>query len=268
MSVSLALLNELMGIVPNAAEHGPSVDHFLEFCHWFMLALFVGWSAFFLYAIFRFHHTRHPRANYHGVKSKASAHLEFVVVLIEAVLLLGFALPLWGRRVTEFPDKENALQVRAVGEQFAWNFHYTGPDGVFGAQSAKLVSANNPLGIDPKDPAGKDDIISKNELHLVNYRPTRIEISSKDVIHSLSIHAMRMDQDAIPGSRIPVWFRPTKNGSYEIVCAQLCGAGHFAMKAMTIVEPQSDFEQWTADTLKLQHPDYQPPAPPATTAAR
>src|SRR3954463_6833596 len=122
MTVSLALLNELMGIVPNASEHGPTIDHFLEFCHWFMLVLFVGWSAFFLFAIFRFHHSRHPRANYHGVKSKASAHLEFLVVVIEAVLLLGFAIPLWGKRVVEFPENGNTFRVRAIGEQFAWYF--------------------------------------------------------------------------------------------------------------------------------------------------
>ena len=67
MSVSLALLNELMGLLPNASDHGPTIDHMLEFCHWFMLILFVGWSSYFLFTIFRFHHSRHPRANYHGI---------------------------------------------------------------------------------------------------------------------------------------------------------------------------------------------------------
>ena len=85
-----------------------------------MAVLFVGWTAFFFYALWRFHRTRNPKANYHGVKSKASAHLEFTVVLIEAVLLLGFGLPLWHQRVApdEWPDKDQALRVRAVGEQF------------------------------------------------------------------------------------------------------------------------------------------------------
>jgi cytochrome c oxidase subunit 2 len=268
MSVPLALLNELMGIVPNASDHGPTIDHMLEFCHWFMLVLFVGWSAFFLYALFRFHHSRNPRANYHGVKSKASAHLEFLVVVIEAILLLGFAIPLWGKRVTDFPDKNNALTVRAIGEQFAWYFLYPGPDNTFGKQNASFVSASNPLGLDPNDPAGKDDFFSKNELQLVNFRPTKIEITSKDVIHSLSLHAMRMDQDAIPGMRIPMWFRPTKTGAYEIVCAQLCGSGHYSMKAMMNVDTQPTYDAWALDILKRQHPDYVPPAAPATTASR
>src|SRR4029453_7658939 len=121
------MLNRWMGLVPNASEHGYLVDHMLEFCHWFMVLLFVGWTTFFLYTLVRFHQRRNPRANYHGVKSKASAHLEFSVVLVEAVLLLGFALPLWGKRVSaeQFPDQSLALHIRAVGEQFAWNFHYT-----------------------------------------------------------------------------------------------------------------------------------------------
>lgn len=256
-----------MGIVPNASEHGHAVDHMLEFCHWFMVVLLVGWSAFFLYTLLRFHRTRNPRANYHGVKSKASAHLEFMVVVVEAVLLLGFALPLWGGRVTEFPDAQDALKVRAIGEQFAWNFHYPGPDGVFGKSSAVLVNANNPLGLDPNDAAAKDDLISKNELHVVNHRPTVIEISSKDVIHSLSIHHMRVDQDATPGLRVPMWFRPIRTGEFEIVCAQLCGAGHYAMKAKMICEEPAAFDQWVKETLALQHPDVSAPVPNPAPAA-
>lgn len=271
MSVSFALLNELMGIVPNASDHGPTIDHFLEFCHWFMLLLFIGWGAFFIFTIFRFHHSRHPRANYHGVKSKASAHLEFIVVVIEAVLLLGFALPLWGKRVVQFPDSPEVLTVRCIGRQFAWDFLYPGPDGVFGRQSQEFVSGKNPMGIDPNDPAGKDDFYSTNELQLVNFRPTKVEITSRDVIHSLSLHAMRMDQDAIPGMRVPQWFRPTRAGTYEVVCAQLCGSGHFGMKATMTVADQAAFDQWALSAIKLQHPDYQPPAapaPPGTTAPK
>jgi len=262
-----------MGIVPNASEHGYLVDHMLEFCHWFMLLLFVGWSIFFFYTIFRFHRSRNPRANYHGVKSKASAHLEFSVVLVEAILLLGFALPLWGNRVTaeQFPDRDQAFRVRAIGEQFWWNFHYPGADGVFGRQSAYLVSANNPLGLDPEDPAGRDDVVSKNELHIVNHKPTVIEISAKDVIHSFAVHQMRVTQDAIPGSNVPMWFRPTRAGSYEIVCAQLCGFGHYAMKAMMIVESQAEVDEWMGEILKLRQgataSSAEPSVAPALLAA-
>jgi cytochrome c oxidase subunit 2 len=268
--LQLGILNEWLGILPNASEHGALIDHMLEFCHWFMLLLFVGWSCFFFYCLFRFHRSRNPQANYHGVKSKASAHLEFSVVLVEAVLLLGFALPLWGKRVNEFPGKNspNPVRVRAIGEQFAWTFHYAGPDGVYGRQDPKFITPNNPLGLDPDDPAGKDDYYSKNELHVVNFRPTVIEVTSKDVIHSLSLQHMRIDQDAIPGSRVPVWFKPIVAGQYEIVCAQLCGLGHYSMKAQMIVESQDSFDSWEKETLGMQHPAAAPAPAAAAPAAK
>ncbi len=267
MQLPLAILNEWWNILPNASEHGYLVDHMLEACHWFMLALFVGWTTYFFTVIFKFHRSRHPKANYHGVKSKAAAHIEFSVVLIEAVLLLGFAVPLWAKRVTTFPQGPNVLRMRAIGEQFAWNFHYAGADGVFGRVDPKFVSSSNPMGIDPADPAGKDDFVTKNEMHLVNQVPTVIEITSKDVIHSLSLQHMRMDQDAIPGSRIPMWFKPIIPGSYEIVCAQLCGAGHYSMKAMMTVEDKAAYDAWAKDYVTAQHPATAAATPEAPVPA-
>jgi cytochrome c oxidase subunit II len=249
-------INELTGIVPNASEHGTNIDHMLEFCHWFMAALFVGWTTYFFYTVWRFNAKRNAKANYYGVKTKASVHLEASVVLIEAVILLGFALPLWGARVAEdsWPDKDKVLRIRAIGEQFAWNFHYAGPDGVFGRQDNHLINANNPLGLDNTDPAAADDIVTKGELALEQYRPTVIEVSSKDVIHSLSLHPMRMTQDAIPGSVIPMWFRPIKTGKFEVVCAQLCGANHYAMKGEMTTYTKAEFENWQKDLLNLKKP--------------
>ena len=256
-------INELTGIVPNASEHGTNIDHMLEFCHWFMAALFIGWITYFFYTIWRFSAKRNPKANYYGVTSKASVHLEASVVLLEAVILLGFALPLWGARVApeSWPDKDKALRIRAIGEQFAWNFHYPGPDGVFARQDNRLITADNPIGLDKADPSSADDIVTKGDLALEQYRPTIIEISSKDVIHSLSLHTMRMTQDAIPGSVIPMWFRPVKAGEFEIVCAQLCGANHYAMKAKMTTYPKAEFEAWQKELLDLKKPAA--PAPVA-----
>src|SRR3954465_12590125 len=157
---SLALINEFLGQPANAAEHGYQIDHILEFAHWFMGALFIGWSAFFVFVLFRFRRGRHPVADHHGVKSGISTHLEFSVVLIETVLLIGFAIPLWAKRVNEFPDSKDAILVHAVGQQFNWNFHLPGPDGEFGRRDVNLVSNTNPVGLDQNDPAAKDDIVS------------------------------------------------------------------------------------------------------------
>jgi len=244
------MLNEFGGIYPNASEHGYLIDNMLEVCHWFMLLLFVGWSSFFTFTLIRFHKSRHPKANYHGVKSHFSSHIEFSVVLIEAVLLLGFALPLWGRRVNEFP-KENAITIKVVAEQFAWNFRYPGPDGIFGKADSSLISTANPLGVDKSDPHAKDDIITKNEMHLPVNRNIILQITSKDVIHSFSFQAMRIGQDAIPGLLIPIWFKPVKIGEYELICGQLCGNGHYAMKATVIVESEQDYNAWLKEKSAL-----------------
>lgn len=263
-------INKALGIVPNASESGYGVDHFLEFCHWFMAILFVGWSIYFFYTLFRFHKSRNPKANYHGVHSHASTHIEFSVIFIEAALLLGFAFPLWGKRTTStgYLDNPDALKIRAVAEQFAWNFHYPGKDGVFGRSNVSFVNASNPLGLDPNDPASKDDLISKNDLYVVNHKPTVIEVTSKDVIHNLAIKSMRIAQDAIPGSRVPIWFRPVKAGDYDIVCGQLCGAGHFAMRSIIHVVEQTGYDEWEKETIGLQHPpEAAPAAAPAAPAA-
>lgn len=257
-------INKALGIVPNASEHGRSIDHTLEFCHWFMAVLFVGWICYFFYTIFRFHKSRNPKADYHGVQSKASAHLEFSVVLVEAVLLLGFGLPLWGKRVTgdQFPPESEALRVRVVAEQFAWNVHYPGPDGKLGKAHARFLTTSNPLGLDPNDPDGKDDVVSKGDMHLVTGQPVIIDLSSKDVIHSFSVHHMRMCQDAIPGSTIPLWFRPIRGGDFEIVCAQLCGSGHGSMRGTLKVETKEQFDAWQKELAALK-----PTAPAAAPAA-
>src|SRR5437588_7418774 len=178
---SFALINEFLGQPPNASEHGYQIDHILEFSHWFMGALFVGWSAFFIYVLIRFRKKRHPRADHHGVKTGISTHLEFSVVLIEAVLLIGFAIPLWAKRVNQFPDTKDAILVHAIGQQFNWNFHLPGPDGEFGRRNIELVTNSNPLGLDPNDPASKDDIVTLGDLHTPVDRPIIVELSSKDV---------------------------------------------------------------------------------------
>jgi cytochrome c oxidase subunit 2 len=257
----LALINELIGMPPNASEHGYQIDHIIEFSHWFMGALFVGWSVFFVYVLLRFRKGKHPVADHEGVKSGISTHLEFAVVLIEAVLLIGFAVPLWAKRVNQFPDDKDAIVVHAVGQQFNWTFHLPGPDGQFGRRDIGLLSNSNPLGLDNSDPAAKDDIWVLSELHVPVDRPVIIELSSKDVIHNFCLPHMRMAQDAIPGQIIPMWFKPIKKGSYEVVCGQLCGLGHFSMKGMLVVDDPPEYQAWLKERAELSGS----PAAPAST---
>src|ERR1700692_1374674 len=248
---SLALINEFLGQPPNASEHGYQIDHIIEFSHWFMAVLFFGWSAFFIFVLIHFRKSRHPTADHEGVRSGISTHLEFSVVLIEAVLLLGLAIPLWARRVNEFPETKDAILVHVVGQQFSWNFHLPGPDGQFGRRDVNLVTNSNPLGLDPNDPAGKDDIVTLGELHVPVDRPVIIELSSKDVIHDFFLPSMRIAADAIPGSLIPLWFKPIKTGTYEGICGQLCGLGHYGMKGTLVVDTPQDYQAWLKERAEL-----------------
>lgn len=244
------MLNHLLGQVPNASDHGFLIDSMLEFCHWFMLLLFIGWSTFFVFMLWRFRKSRNPKADYHGLRSHASSHIEFVVIFVEAVILLGFALPIWGRRVNEFP-KEGANRIHVIAQQFGWNFLYPDGHGKFGRQEAALISTANPAGLDPKDPVAKENFVSVNEMHLPVNQPVILDITAKDVIHSFMMPSMRVGQDAIPGQRVPLWFRPIKSGEYEIVCAQLCGNGHFSMRGVCKVEPETDYQAWLKEMRQL-----------------
>jgi len=190
-------------------------------------------------------------ADHEGVKSGISTHLEFAVVLIEAVLLVGFAIPLWAKRVNSFPEDKDAIVVHVVGQQFNWNYHMPGPDGVFGRRDVALVSNSNPLGLDAADPAAQDDITAGGELHVLKDRPVIIELSSKDVIHNFALPHMRSAQDAIPGQIIPMWFKPIKTGTFEVVCGQLCGLGHYSMRGSVVVDEPAEYQAWLKERAEL-----------------
>ena len=243
-----------------ASEHAARIDSTIDLIHWMMLLLFVGWGLFFLYALFRFRAGAHPKADPIGAKGKSSTYVEIGIAVAEAVLLIGFAIPLWAERVQDFPDEADSQVVRVVAQQFAWNIWYAGADGVFGERDIELTDEEtNPLGLDRSDPAAKDDITLINQLHLPVNKPAIIHLLSKDVIHSFNLPNMRIKQDVIPGMTIPLWFVPTittqemraKTGNdeyvYEIACAQLCGNSHYSMRGFLTVETQEEFDAWLAE---------------------
>ena len=258
-------MTEWMGLPPLAAAHGQQIDSLIGWIHIFMAILFVGWGGFFLYVLVRFRKSRNPVADYQGVTSHRSTYLEIGVAVVEAVLLVGFAIPLWAMRVDIAPAEKDAMVVQVTGEQFAWNVHYAGPDGVFGRTDiTKIDLQNNPLGLDRDDPAGKDDITTVNQLYLPVNRPVIVRLRSKDVIHSFGVPEFRVKQDAVPGLTIPIWFIPTittadmrkqlgkESFQYEIACAQLCGLGHARMRGFVTVMAQDEFQKWFADTSAEQ----------------
>jgi len=258
-------MTEWLGMPPLATAHGAQIDNLIGWIHIFMLILFVGWGGFFLYAIIRFRKSRNPVADYRGVTSHRSTYLEVAVVVVETVLLIGFAIALWSARVDALPQENEALVVQVTGEQFAWNVHYPGADRVFGRTDISLLDLqSNPLGLDRNDPAAKDDITTVNQLFLPVNRPIIVRLRSKDVIHSFGVPEFRVKQDAIPGLTIPIWFIPTITTAdmrtqlgnpefqYEIACAQLCGLGHAKMRGFVTVQSAEEFQKWMDDTVAEQ----------------
>lgn len=242
-----ALVERALGLPVDASKNGVGTDHLIVYIHLLMLALFVGWLCFFIYTLVRFRRGRNPKADYHGVRSHVSNYLELTVAGIEACLLIFVAVPLWASHAEGFPNEKDATVIQVVGQQFAWNARYPGPDGKMGKQDVKFVTDANVFGVDPSDPAGKDDVQVLNVIHVPVNKPVIVYVSSKDVIHSFRIMAMRVTQDAIPGMRVPIWFTPVKEGTYQILCAQLCGDGHASMSnGRLVVESQEAFDKWLA----------------------
>ena len=235
---------------PNYSAHGGELDALNLYVHWLMLILFVGWGLLFAFMLVRFRKSKHPKANYHGTQSHLSKWAEIGVFAVECILLFGISIPAWSRWTQRPGPDKNPLEVRVVGEQFAWNVHYPGPDGIFGKTDAHHVTSANPLGLDPADPHAKDDIATLNQLHLQVDRDVVVRLGSKDVIHSVSLPYMRVKQDTIPGMEVPVHFRPLKTSGaepWEIACAQLCGLGHYRMKGQYQVHTKADFDKWMSE---------------------
>jgi len=238
-----------LGLPVLASQHGRTVDDLIIYVHLLMIVLFAGWLAYFFYALLRFRRSRNPKADYLGVRGHASSYIEVAVAAIEGVLLLGVAVPMWGKAVGGFPADSAATRVQIVGQQFSWNVRYPGNDNEFGKQDMNLVNTTNLFAVLPDDPKGKDDVqvLSLGEMHVPVDKPVIAYISSRDVIHSFKIIAMRVTQDAIPGMRIPIWFVPTQTGRYQINCAQLCGNAHSQMSSgILVVESKADFDKWLA----------------------
>lgn len=175
--------------------------------------------------------------------------LEFSWTTGTAVILA--VLVLMGQRVWSdvyfSTPPADAVVIEVTGEQFTWHVRYPGKDGQFGAIDPKLTTNANILGLDRRDPAAKDDVVITNQIHLPINRPARLRLRSKDVIHSVYLPHFRAKQDAVPGMTIEIWIVPDKAGQYEVLCTELCGLGHYRMKATLTVESPEAFEKWLAE---------------------
>jgi cytochrome c oxidase subunit II len=166
-----------------------------------------------------------------------------------ATALLFLALVVMGTKIwanVHFDEAPpDAIPIQVLAKQFSWSFRYTGPDGKFGRVDLKLVndSGGNPYGLDDKDPASKDDIMSAS-LKVPVGKPIRLIMNSRDVIHNFFVRELRLKQDIVPGMEIPLHFQADQIGIYEVPCSELCGLGHFQMRTTMQVMSMADFEAW------------------------
>jgi cytochrome c oxidase subunit 2 len=233
-----------------------------------MLVLLVAWGALFAYVLVRFRAGRHPVPSRHGIGGLLPALAIAAVIAGDAGILVASALPAWFSRIAEPPGLalseaggpeapgrvEGPLEVRVIGEQFAWNIQYPGPDRRFGRTDTSLVSASNPLGIDRADPDARDDIGILNVLTLPVGRTVIVHLSSRDVVHSFTLNEMRVKQDAVPGMVTRTWFTPVRTGHWDIVCSQLCGLGHYRMRGDYSVLTGAAWEAWEQEELSFIAP--------------
>ena len=248
------------GLPINMSVQGARIDEINAIVHWLMLILFVGWGIFFIVSLVKFRASNNDTADYEGVKSHLSSVLEAAVAVIEIVILFGFGFPIWADRVTDVPAPSESVHLRVIGQQFAWNIHYPGPDSKFGSTRAELVDEqDNPIGLDRSSDNAADDFYTVNQFHIPVNQKIRVDLTSKDVIHSFSLPELRVKQDAIPGMTIPVHFQATMTSEeflkttvgtaregrgLEVTCAQLCGLGHYRMRGFFTVHDDDGYQAW------------------------
>ena len=230
-----------------ASAHASALDAVLFGIHWHMLLIFSAWLALLVVVLIKFRHGANPEPRPTGAGRLWPAIAIGGVILGDVFILTTQALPAWSARIAPPPANVTPIEVHVTGEQFAWNIHYPGPDGVFGRTDNALISASNPVGIDREDAAAKDDIGLLNILTLPVDRTIVIQLASRDVIHSFTLNEMRVKQDAVPGMTTRTWFTPTKIGNWEIACSQLCGLGHYRMRGELHVVSADGWSAWMKD---------------------
>ena len=231
-----------------ASVHGAEIDSVFNAVLIVTGIAFVVTQALLGYFVARYGSAGNEKADYWHDNPKG----EFFLLTGTALILV--VLVFMGQRVwinyylSGLP--ENAMTVQVTAQQFQWNFHYPGADGMFGKTDLRLVSPTNFIGLDDKDAASKDDVVTVNEMHVPVNKPVIVRLRSRDVIHSFHLPNQRVKQDAVPGLAIEVSFTPNLAGEYEIACAELCGNQHYTMDAkLTVDASEADFDNWLKTKL-------------------
>lgn len=252
MSIAIALLLIVVGSVvfhlitpwwlTPLASNWNQMDHTLSITMGVTGAFFVVILLFVVYTLWRFRHQPgSPRAAY-VPDNKKLEHWLIVVTSIGIAALLAPGLKVYADYVQPPAD---AMNVEVLAQQWQWRYRFPGEDGKLGGSDARFFSATNPFALDPADAAGQDDlIIAGNEIHLPLNQPVKVLARSHDVLHDYFVPQFRARMNIVPGQVSWFWFTPTQTGSFEAMCAQLCGVGHSNMHGTVVVEDDAAFKAW------------------------
>jgi len=217
------------------------IDDTLIITFWITGIVFTAILLFTAYCVFRFRHQEGRRAVYNPENKK----LEWWLTIATAVgvgAMLAPGLFVWNQFVTV---PKEASEVEVIAQQWQWNFRLPGEDGRLGTSDTRTVSSDNPLGLNPNDPDVRDDVvIEAADLHLLLGKPVKVLLRSIDVVHSFYVPEFRAKMDLVPGMVTFVWFTPTRTGTFEMLCTELCGAAHYNMRAKVVVDEESEYQAW------------------------
>lgn len=227
------------------------IDTTLVITFWITGAVFAAVILFMAYCVFRFRHKEGRVAAYEPENKKLEIWLT-VITGIGVAAMLAPGLFVWAQFVT-VPDE--ATEVEVVAAQWQWSYRLPGEDGVLGKADNRLISGDNPLGVDPRDPNGADDVlVDADDLHLPIDKPVQVLLRSVDVLHDFYVPEFRAKMDMVPGSVTYFWFTPTRTGEFEVLCAELCGVGHGIMRGFVLIDSEEDYQAWLSE--QLTYSDY------------
>jgi len=230
---------------PVASNWG-NIDSTLLLTFWVTGAVFVAVCLFMSYCVWRYRYRPDRKAEYKPEDKKLEIRLT-VLTALGVVALLAPGLVVWNKYVSV---PENALKIEVVSYQWGWNYRLPGDDGILGTTDIALINDENPYGLNLEDPNSKDDILIMDaDLHLEINQPVKIELRSYDVLHNFYVPQFRAKMDTLPGIITYYWFTPIKTGEFEILCAEYCGTGHYAMRGKVLVDEKADYSNWLAKQI-------------------
>jgi len=226
------------------ASNWAYIDSTIIITFWITGAVFVAVVLFMAYCVYRFRHRPGLQATYEPENRRLEWWLT-VVTGVGVAAMLTPGLFVWRQFITV---PEDATTIEIMGQQWQWSFRLPGPDGKLGISDTRLISPENSLGVSRDDPNALDDIVVEGgELHLPVGKPVKALLRSVDVIHDFYVPEMRAKMDLVPGQVSYIWFTPTRTGTFEILCAELCGVGHSMMRGTVVVQEQSEYQAWLED---------------------